>query len=90
MLPDLPDSISLEEFMRNEKYGRRPLASSKDPYTCGVTGKTYSAAEVVRRTDFAARAIGRRLGFDVREGTEWDRVVGLYSFNTVRGSPGLV
>lgn len=80
---DPPDSISIAEFMSNEKYGRAPLSESRSPYTCGFTGKTYSAAEVVKREDLMARAIGKRLGFDLREGTEWDRVVGLYSVNTV-------
>ena len=69
--------------MSDEKYGRKPLAKSKNPYTCGFTGKTYTALEVVKREDLMARAIGKRLGFDHREGTEWDRVVGLFSLNTV-------
>lgn len=69
--------------MNNEKYGRCPLAKSRSPYTCGLTGKTYSAVEVVKRQDFMARAIRKRLGFDLNEGTEWDRVVALYSVNTV-------
>lgn len=69
--------------MGNDRYGRFPIARSKNPYTCGLTGRTYTAAEVVKREDFLARAIGKRLGFSIHEGTEWDRVVGLYSLNTV-------
>ena len=42
---DPPDSITIGEFMRNEAYGRHPVAKSGNPYTCGLTGKTYSAAE---------------------------------------------
>jgi hypothetical protein len=70
--------------MTDERWGRHPLAKSKNPYTCGLTGKTYSAVEVQRRTAYLARAIGKRLGFNPHEGTEWERVVCLYSVNTVR------
>ncbi|KAK5998860.1 Acyl-CoA ligase AKT1 [Cladobotryum mycophilum] len=82
-LPEIPDSISIEEFANNETYGRYPLSKAKNPFTCGLTGKTYSAAEVVRRTDYLARAIGKKLGFNPHEETEWDRVVCLYSVNTI-------
>ncbi|KAH8688456.1 hypothetical protein BGZ61DRAFT_533234 [Ilyonectria robusta] len=82
---EIPDSITIAEFMRNEQYGRYPVAESRNPYTCGLTGKTYSAAEVVKREDWMARAIAKRLGFDTfdRDSTEWDKVVGLFSFNTI-------
>lgn len=70
--------------MYNDQYGRFPLAKSRNPYTCGVTGKTYAATEVAQRVDYLSRAIGKRLGFNPAEGTEWDRVVALYSVNTVR------
>ncbi|KAL6857911.1 hypothetical protein ACO1O0_005357 [Amphichorda felina] len=82
-LPEVPDSISLEEFMSNDKHRQQPLAKSRNPYTCGLSGKTYTAHEVVRRTDHLARAIGKRLAFDLNEGTEWDRVICLFSLNTI-------
>ncbi|KAM0248379.1 hypothetical protein ACHAQJ_009504 [Trichoderma viride] len=82
-LPDPPNSITIEEFMRNEKYGRYPLAKARNPYTCGLTGKTYSAIEVAERIDLMARAIGKRLGFNPHEETEWERVVAIYSVNAI-------
>lgn len=60
------------------------MASSRAPYTCGLTGLTRSASDVARRTQFLARAIGKRLGFSPNEGTAWERVVAIYSLNTVR------
>ncbi|KAM4064980.1 AMP-binding enzyme [Hirsutella rhossiliensis] len=80
---DLPDSITVEEFISNEAYGRRPFASSRNPYTCGLSGLTRSASDVAGRTDLLARAIGKRLGFSPNEGTAWDRVVAVYSLNTI-------
>ncbi|KAK7409181.1 hypothetical protein QQX98_008674 [Neonectria punicea] len=80
---DIPDSITVGEFMRDEQYGRYPLATAKNPYTCGLTGKTFTAAEVVKRVDWIARGLAKRLAFDPQGGTEWDKVVGIFSFNTI-------
>ncbi|KAH7146892.1 hypothetical protein B0J13DRAFT_664595 [Dactylonectria estremocensis] len=80
---DPPDSITIAEFVNNKNYGRYPVAKARNPFTCGFTGKTYSMAEVLQREEFMARAIAKRLGYDLREGTEWDRVVGLFSLNTI-------
>lgn len=86
---EIPDDITLEQFLNDPKHGRHPIAASRNPYTCGLTGKTYPYAEVVRRTELVARAVSRRLGFEARDAsagpgaTEWDRVVGLFSLNTV-------
>lgn len=81
---EVPDSITIEEFFTKENYGRVPFAQSRNPYTCGITGTTYTAKEVAARTDHLARSLSKVLGFDPNDGTEWDRVVCLYSLNTVR------
>ncbi|CAG9939606.1 unnamed protein product [Clonostachys rosea f. rosea IK726] len=80
---DPPDTVTIGEFMANEKYGRTPIAQSRNPYTCGITGKTYSAAEVIVREDHLARALSKELNFHPRERTEWDKIVCLYSVNTI-------
>lgn len=74
--------------MNDERYGRRPFAKSRNPYTCGLTGKTFTAEEVKQRTDYMSRAISKRVGFVPNEETEWHKVVCIYSVNTVsRASP---
>ncbi|EWZ28975.1 hypothetical protein FOZG_17274 [Fusarium oxysporum Fo47] len=80
---DPPDSITIAEFVNNENCGRYPVAKARNPFTCGLTGKTYSMAEVLQREEFMARAIAKRLGYDLHEGTEWDHVVGVFSLNTI-------
>lgn len=81
---DPPDSISIDRFILDENYDRHPLGYSRNPFTCGLTGKTYSALEVKERVDFLARALSRELGFLPNEGTEWNKVIGVFSVNTVR------
>ncbi|KAG7108031.1 Acyl-CoA ligase easD like protein [Verticillium longisporum] len=80
---DPPDSITIDEFMNTEKYGRYAGAKSRNPYTCGLTGKTYTVPEVRQRVDHLSRAIGKKLDFTPNEGTEWDKVVALFSLNTI-------
>ncbi|KAJ3461133.1 hypothetical protein MRS44_012000 [Fusarium solani] len=78
-----PDSIAIAEFLNNDKYGRNPISRSRNPYTCGLSGKTFTTHEVLQREEYLSRAIAQRLGYVGLEGTEWDRVVCLFSLNTV-------
>jgi len=82
-LPDIPDSISVETFMFDENYGRHPLGYSKDPFTDGLSGRTYSALEMRERVDYLARALCKELGFKPDEGSEWDKVVACFSLNSI-------
>ncbi|KAI2637667.1 acetyl-CoA synthetase-like protein [Hypomontagnella submonticulosa] len=80
---DPPDSIPLHEFWSSERYGRQPLAKSRNPYTCGITGKTFTTAEMTERYELLARSLAKRLGWRPNEETPWDKVVGVYSFNSI-------
>lgn len=81
---DPPDSITIEQFMLDENYGRHPLGYSNNPFTCGLTGKTYTSLEVKDRVDYLARGLAKELGFQVNKGTEWDKVIAVFAVNTVR------
>lgn len=80
---DPPDSIPIHEFMFNEKYGRHPFSNARAPFVCGLTGTEYSALEVRDRVDRLARALSKELGWYPNRGTEWDKIVGVFSVNTV-------
>ncbi|KAL9567239.1 hypothetical protein ACKAV7_008622 [Fusarium commune] len=80
---DIPDSISVADFINTEKAGRRAFEKSKRPYTCGVTGTSRTVEEVAQRVDFLARGLAKNVGFDPNDGTAWDRVVAIYALNTI-------
>ncbi|KAL7770438.1 hypothetical protein CFE70_000372 [Pyrenophora teres f. teres 0-1] len=84
---DPPDSIPISEFMLNDVYGRHPLGYSRNPFTCGLTGKTYTALEVNERVDYLARGLAKELGFDPNKGSEWDKVIAVFSVNTIDTVP---
>jgi hypothetical protein len=76
--------------MQDEAYGRNPFKDSKDPFTCGISGRTFSNVEQIERTDALARALSHELGWAVNSGSEWDKVMGVFAFNTVSKSLTLV
>ncbi|KAB5529064.1 phenylacetyl-ligase [Coniochaeta sp. 2T2.1] len=86
-VPDLPleppDSIPIAQFMSEEVYGRCPPSQSRNPFTCGLTGKTYSVSELFQRSEHLARAISKRLNWQPYEGTCWDKVVGIFALNSI-------
>jgi ribosome assembly protein SQT1 len=80
---DPPDSIPISEFIFNEKYGRYPLKDSRPFFTCGLSGESYTALECKQRVDHLARGLAKELGWSPNSGTEWDKVIGVCSVNTV-------
>ena len=83
---DPPDSIPISEFMLNEEYGRHPLHHARPPFTCGLSGAEYSALEVRDRVEKLARGLANDLSWHPNKGTEWDKVVAVFSLNTVRSA----
>ncbi|KUL85641.1 hypothetical protein ZTR_08853 [Talaromyces verruculosus] len=82
-LPEVPDTVSIPDFLFDEQHGRRPLKQSWDPFTCGLSGRTRSAQEHKTRVDHLARALNREFGWKVNEGTEYDKVISVFAFNTI-------
>ena len=85
---DPPDSVSIADFMLDEHHGRHPLGYSRPMFTCGLTGKEYSTLEVKERVDFLARGLAKELGWRPNQGTEWDKVIAVFSVNTVSIATG--
>ena len=82
-LPNIPDTVPIHDFMFDEKHGRYPIHKSKPPFTCGLTGAEYSAVEVRERVNNLAKALSKELSWRPNSGTEWDKVVGLFTVNTI-------
>jgi hypothetical protein len=80
---DPPDSIPICDFMLDERFGRHPLGYSNNPFTCGLSGRTFTTLEVKERVDYLARGLAKELGISSNKGTEWDKVIAVFSVNTV-------
>ncbi|KAK2879973.1 hypothetical protein FQN49_000699 [Arthroderma sp. PD_2] len=82
----VPDSIPICEFILDERHGRERFAESKIPFLQG-SGDGYTAIEVRGRVEHLARAISDNLGWRPNQGSEWDKVVGVFSLNTAEYLP---
>ncbi|OAP56906.1 hypothetical protein AYL99_09018 [Fonsecaea erecta] len=82
-LPEIPDTVPICDFMLDEKYGRCSFADSKEAYTCGLTGKSLSARQAKEDVDSLSRALAKEFGWGVNQGTEYDKVVGIFALNTI-------
>ncbi|KAK7536863.1 uncharacterized protein J3D65DRAFT_553518 [Phyllosticta citribraziliensis] len=78
-----PDSASVFDFLYNESYGRFSLTYARAPFTCGLSGKEYPAKHVIDRIEALARALSQELGWQPNNGSEWDKVIGVFSVNTI-------
>jgi hypothetical protein len=85
-LPEVPDTVSIPDFLFDEQHGRKQLSKSKDPFTCGLSGTTRTAQEQKQEVDYLARALNKEFGWKVNEGTEYDKVVNVFAFNTVKAT----
>jgi hypothetical protein len=82
-LPLIPDDVAICDFMLDEKHGRSTFSSSQHPYTCGLSGKSYSWLEVRDRVDYLSRALAQEFNWHPNRGTEWDKVAACFLVNTV-------
>ncbi|KIW00540.1 uncharacterized protein PV09_07895 [Verruconis gallopava] len=80
---EIPDTVPISEFMFDERYGRYPLQKSRTPFICGISGKAPSAIEVKAQIEDLAKALSKELGWQPNEGTEYDKVAGMFSVNTI-------
>jgi hypothetical protein len=86
-LGEVPDTVPLCDFVLDEKHGRHPIAKSKDPYTCALSGRTCSTERVREKVNHLSRALSKELGWKVNEGSEYDKVAGIFALNTVYAHP---
>lgn len=86
-LPEVPDDISIPDFMLSDREGRHPLRDSRNMFTCGLTGKTYTVDETIKRVDHLARGMQKELGWQPNKGTEWDKIAGVMAVNTIDTIP---
>ncbi|RMZ78497.1 hypothetical protein DV737_g3858, partial [Chaetothyriales sp. CBS 132003] len=82
-LGEIPDTVPVCDFVLDEKHGRHPFSQSLDAYTCGLSGKSISASDQKTRVDHLSRALAKEFGWKVNQGSEMDKVAGIFALNTI-------
>ncbi|OIW29098.1 acetyl-CoA synthetase-like protein [Coniochaeta ligniaria NRRL 30616] len=87
-VPDLPfsppDNVSLCDFMYNDDGHRpQPLDKCRNPFTCGLSGRTYTTVQAKDRVESLARSLSAATGWTPDDGTEWEKMACIFSSNAV-------
>jgi hypothetical protein len=80
---EIPDSIPVGQFALEGNTSLPPQCGGRPPFVCAITGKSYSTKVLVDRVEFLSRSLAQELGWSPNEGEPEDKVVGIYSWNTV-------
>jgi len=81
---EIPDSLPLGQFALDGLDATFHRDPAKPLVVDGITGKSYSRDVLRQRVEWLAGGLARKLGWSVNEGSPWDKVVAIYSLNTVR------
>ncbi|EMD85583.1 hypothetical protein COCC4DRAFT_151733 [Bipolaris maydis ATCC 48331] len=86
-MPSIPDSTPILDFLLQEEFGRHKISQSHPPLVCGISGREYSVPEVSKRTISIAKSLLKSLEWEVNSGTQWEKVVGVFAFNSIDTLP---
>jgi hypothetical protein len=79
----IPDTVTVGDFVLDPN-SRLPLqAGGTPPFLDAISGKSYLIETLRERVEWLARSLARDLGWSPNVGTPWDKVVAIYSINTV-------
>ena len=84
VLPEaIADSVTAGQYVLDHHHALGPNVAVKDPFVCALSGKVFNAIQVQHRVDLLARSLARRLHWTPNEGAPFEKVVGVFSVNTV-------
>ncbi|KXX76423.1 4-coumarate--CoA ligase-like 7 [Madurella mycetomatis] len=78
---DIPDDISLSDFLFDDKLRPRKCEDSGQPFIDSVSGSGYGIPDIRRRIEWLAAGLASKLGIHDTSGDAWQRVVGLFAVN---------
>ncbi|KAL2845911.1 hypothetical protein BJY01DRAFT_177131 [Aspergillus pseudoustus] len=83
-IPDeIPDTITVGDFALQANANLPPQCGGKAPFVDAITGKSYSTKNLLERVDWLSRSLAQELGWSPNEGSPEDKVVAIYSWNTL-------
>ncbi|GAB1737370.1 hypothetical protein NU219Hw_g1518t1 [Hortaea werneckii] len=80
---EIPDSLSIGQFMQNEKLRPIPATQRRHPFTCGLTGVSYSHGDLFSRSEKLARSLAKAHGWNDTTSSPWEKVVCIFSLNSI-------
>ncbi|KAL4880710.1 hypothetical protein BJY04DRAFT_207902 [Aspergillus karnatakaensis] len=83
MMP-IPESLPIYEFLlKRDSRQIYNITEGRATLTCAQSDKSYTLETIQERVDALSRSLGHELGWSPNEGSSWDKVIGIFSFNTI-------
>ena len=76
---EAPDWLTVGDFV----LGTKGAPGDKAPFVDPLSNQTYTIETLRLRVDHLARGLAEDLNWSPNEGSPWDKVVGVFSLNTV-------
>ncbi|KAI9367804.1 hypothetical protein BJX61DRAFT_551012 [Aspergillus egyptiacus] len=80
---EIPDTVTVGQFALEANASLPPQCGGKAPFVDGISGKSYSTKALLDRVEYLSRALAQELGWAPNEGVPEDKVVAVYSWNTL-------
>lgn len=80
---DIPDDLSLTDFVFHDGYRPHKCENSPTPFIDSVGGTGYDIIETRQRIEWLAAGLADQLGINDTTGDVWGRVVSVFAVNNV-------
>jgi hypothetical protein len=84
---EIPTSTLLGDFVLAGNKELRKKDIDRTPLVCAISGKSYSIETLNEKVDLMARSLSKELGWSANKGESRDKVLGIFSFNSVNFAP---
>ncbi|KAL4922592.1 hypothetical protein BDW62DRAFT_215651 [Aspergillus aurantiobrunneus] len=83
MMP-IPESKPVYDFLV-QRDNRHLYTWTDDTATliCALSGRSYTLRTIASRVESLSRSLSHELGWSPNTGSPWDKVIGIFSFNTI-------
>ncbi|KAM3067693.1 hypothetical protein ACMFMG_011433 [Clarireedia jacksonii] len=79
----LPDSTLVGDFISQRNHDLYNWSDEKPTMIDALSGIQYNMREIRDRVTALSKCLGKELGWEPNKGSPWDKVVGIYSYNTI-------
>ena len=78
-----PDNLTLEQFITSDEHRPIPFRLARPPFSDGCGEAGTQPAECLRRIDLLSRSLNHILDWRLDHGSEWNKVMAIFTLNTV-------
>ena len=78
-----PDDKLVGDFVVERNHRLYEWSADKPTIICALSGRSYTIDDVKNRVSNLSKGLSKRLGWSPNKDSVWNKVVGIFSYNTV-------